>query len=96
MDSMKDMKKKNENENYQRKKKEEAVRRILSNANGKRSIDIDGAVSNIEGTPGGSKRRRMNGEAIQTDKGLKAFGGSIEKTEAAHLAFKQKRLESGG
>lgn len=96
MDAAEELKRKEEeSETDQRKKKEEAAKRILANATGgKRKMKEDEEDSDECGTPRGPKRQRFGGTSVESNNGLEAFGGSIEKSEAARLEFEHKRLES--
>lgn len=91
MNAMKEViKKKDEKENDQHKEKEETAKRVLADASGKKEIDNFDDDSDIKDTTRGPKRRCMNVEAMETDNGLDAFGGSVEKGEAARREIEQK------
>lgn len=78
-----------EKESEQRRRKDEAAKRVLSSANGILDVEDDQIIN----TPRGPKRQRTNGPTFEFNNGLEAFGASIEKSEGARMSLEQRRLE---
>lgn len=73
----------------------EATQRSLSNATGCIRDDNDNDDSNVAGTtPREPKPRRIGAVFEDNDNGFEAFGGLIEKSEAARPCFEEKRLQN--
>lgn len=89
MDAIYDLKRSTkEKESEQLRNNEEASKRILASATGKRKDRSDDDYDDdASGISGGPKRPRNNVQAIELDNGLEAFGGSIEKSEASRLSI---------